>query len=74
MPNNATTDEIFDAVNVRLTNEPLEPMVHSLSRQPPWLSHPDAGAILWFHGVTRRKTTKDNRETITKELSYTAHH
>ncbi|WDQ19314.1 molybdenum cofactor biosynthesis protein MoaE [Rhodopirellula sp. P2] len=67
------TDESFGAVNIRLTNEPLEPMVQATSGEEPWLSHPDAGAILWFHGVTRRKTKQGDHETITKELSYTAH-
>ncbi|ELP33582.1 Molybdopterin biosynthesis MoaE [Rhodopirellula baltica SWK14] len=73
VPVQPTTDEKSDSVHVCLTDEPLEPMVAATSSEEPWLAHPDAGAMLWFHGVTRRKTVQGDRVTVTKELSYTAH-
>lgn len=73
MPNQVIPTKEFEPVHVCLTDEPLEPKVAAASSEEPWLSHPDAGAMLWFYGVTRRKTVQGDRVSITKELSYTAH-
>ncbi|MCC9643461.1 molybdenum cofactor biosynthesis protein MoaE [Rhodopirellula sp. JC740] len=63
---------VDSTVNIRLTDDPLEPLLDS-ENATAWLSHPDAGAMLWFHGVTRRTTILKDQVSVTEELVYTAH-
>lgn len=58
---------------VAILDEALEPRIASLSAGENWLGHPDAGSLLWFHGVTRRTTIAGDQTTVTRQLSYTAH-
>lgn len=38
-----------------------------------FLVDPDVGSHGWFHGVTRRKTTRGEETKVTAKLSYDAH-